>query len=486
MNETKTDVDDNGSILSGKTLLGVQEAKEKGLKVHTYELEEDEDLEPTGCFIRMFFGRNKRPQQKEKLALKFKLTSAGSKLVPHKVRSIIAARQHTNACKLYDDVLRLCTFGTLEELTKLFTRNRKAVATVQHKPYEFLLQLVSRNPNILKCVLAHCGALDLDATDAQGRTPLYHAASRGKEEVINILVASGANKEIADKYGMRPLHVAAKRGRFASVVALLAAKADVEAPGAQLNKPLHYAVEHTSGTEIIDRLLEAGADINATNLKLSTPLHAAIRFNRPSAQRLLMQRGADIEALSVRWETPVKYAVSHGKLDMLCNLIIAGADPEAVTSENKTALHSAAAHEDHKIVQVLLDAGCKVDPKSKTGSTPLYMAAQNGRIKNAQILVAAGADLEAKRKRRTPVDVARKNKNFGVVDLLEKARLGLTMPYEIDKNIGKASTLHPVPLHTHVEYFDGLTYVTEDHANDHTCTWEHWFEHYVVAAMDWH
>lgn len=435
--ESKTDVDDNRSILSGNTLLGVQEAKEKDLKVEVYEVGEEEDAEPTGCFFRMFFSRNKQqPKPEKKGTLKSRLVSASSKLVPKKVVSIVADRQRKRACKLHEEVLKLCTFGTVQELTKLLSRNRKAIETIEAQPYLFLQELASRSPEVLKCVLTYCRGLDINRAGQKARTHLWNAAYSGKEEAITTLIAAGANKEAADKDGLRPLHIAAKRGHLASVVALLAAKVDVEAPDASMNKPLHYAAEHVSGCEIIDKLLDAGADINATNTKLSTPLHKAIRLDRIPAQRLLMQRGADIEALRIRWETPVKYAVSHGRLDMLCNLIIAGADPDALTCENKTALHSAAAHEDHKIVQALLDAGCNINPKGKNGSTPLYMAAQNGRIKNAQVLACHGADLNAKRKGRAPIEVARRYKNFGVVEVLENARLGIPWK-EIEKDVGK-------------------------------------------------
>ncbi|TID20113.1 ankyrin repeat-containing protein [Venturia nashicola] len=460
MDEPETDVDDNRSILSGNTLVGVQEVKEKGLKVEVYEIGEEEETEPTGCFFRMLFGRIKQQtKQKEPMALKVKLVSASAKMVPKKVASVVAARQRKKACKLHEEILKLCALGTLEELAKLLSRSHKAIATIEAMPHCFLHQLASRSPEILRCVLAHCQSLDINTSDANGRTQLWHAALSGKEHSINTLIAAGANKEAADKEGLRPLHIAVRRAHLGAVIALLEARVDVEAPDAMMNKPLHYAVEHVGGCEIINKLLDDGADINATNTKLSTPLHKAIRLNRIPAQRLLMQRGADIEALRIRWETPVKYAVSHGRLDMLCNLIIAGANPDALTCENKAALHSAAAHEDHKILEVLLDAGCKIDPKTKSGSTPLYMAAQNGRIKNASILASQGADLDAKRKGRTPIEVARRYKNFGVVDVLEKARLGLPM--------------------------DGIEKDIEDHADNNSCSWEQWFEKYVVATMDW-
>ncbi|QDS76889.1 hypothetical protein FKW77_003843 [Venturia effusa] len=433
---SKTDVDDTRSILSGKTLLGVQEVKEKGYKAQVYEVEAEEEVEPTGCFLRTLLKwMAERAEQPGDVMLKSRMVSARSKLVPKKVVSIVAARQRRRVCKLHEQVLGLCTSGTAADLTKFLSRNRKAVATIEARPDDVLRESASRSSELLKCVLIHCRALNIDRTGRTGRTCLWNAAHDGNTEAINVLIESGANKELADEDGLRPLHIAVKKGHLDCVAALLTAKADIEAPDAKMNKPLHLAAEHISGCDIIDKLLDSGANINATNIKLSTPLHEAIRSGNILSQRLLMQRGADIEALRIRWETPVKYAVSYGQLDMLCTLITAGADPDALTCENKAALHSAAAHEDHKIVQVLLDAGCEIDPRGKNGSTPLYMAAQNGRIKNAQVLASQGADLHAKRKGRTPLDIARSYRNFGVLEVLEKVKSGLPMG-ELEKDLG--------------------------------------------------
>jgi ankyrin repeat protein len=487
MGDSKTDVDDRRSILSGNTLLGVPEAKEKGLPGHAWELDEADEAEPTGCFFRMFFRRNRQKNTDviAKHALKPYLASTSSKFVPKKIKAVIAARQHKKDCKLYDTVLSQCTYGTVEELTKLLTRDRKAVECIQHKPYKFLLATVTRSPEILKCLLANCMPLNLNASDENGRTVLYHAASQDQADIISILTMAGTNKEIADKDGMRALHIAAKEGRESSIAALITAGAEIEAPGPEMNKPLHYAVQHKTRFMVALRtLLAEGADINATNIKLSTPLHAAIRFNRTSAQQYLLDRGADIEAFRLRWETPIKYAVSHGNTEMLRSLLTAGANPDALTCENKTALHSAAANKDHSLVQLLLDAGCKIDPKGKNGSTPLYMAAQNGRIRNAQLLVAAGADLNAKRKGKTPLDTARKHRNLGVVEVLEKASLGL--PFEVDKIIGMLNcSSHIYSTMCFCMCLSQLMRASENHADDHICSWEDWFERYIVATMDW-
>lgn len=64
-------------------------------------------------------------------------------------------------------------------------------------------------------LLLKAGAL-VDAQDVNGNTPLARAvfASRGRGELIQLLIASGANKENKNNYGMSPLDLAKSIGNY--------------------------------------------------------------------------------------------------------------------------------------------------------------------------------------------------------------------------------------------------------------------------------
>ncbi|KAK3237557.1 hypothetical protein CYMTET_52372, partial [Cymbomonas tetramitiformis] len=59
-------------------------------------------------------------------------------------------------------------------------------------------------------------------------TPLYAAASNGQKEVVEALLAKGAQVDLADKEGMTPLYRAAYNGHKEVVEALLAKGAQVD------------------------------------------------------------------------------------------------------------------------------------------------------------------------------------------------------------------------------------------------------------------
>lgn len=102
-------------------------------------------------------------------------------------------------------------------------------------------------------------------------TPLHGAACYGHFEVVRYLVSNGAQKEVQDDDGLTPLHLAALRGRLEIVKYLIA-------EGAQVNKqckygttPLHKAAQH-GHFEVVKHLVEKGAQIDIQDNVGSTPL----------------------------------------------------------------------------------------------------------------------------------------------------------------------------------------------------------------------
>jgi ankyrin repeat protein len=68
-----------------------------------------------------------------------------------------------------------------------------------------------------------------------GKTALHLAAAEGKVEVVNTLLAAGADKDIQDKKGNTPLHEAAENGHYGVVKLLVAGGADIRATNEDFN-----------------------------------------------------------------------------------------------------------------------------------------------------------------------------------------------------------------------------------------------------------
>jgi len=107
------------------------------------------------------------------------------------------------------------------------------------------------------------------------------------------------------------LHMAASWG-YEEIVELLVAKgADVNARGSGWYRrtPLHYAV---FSEEVIALLIAGGADVNARDRKGRTPLHLAAQAGEAEAVRLLIAAGADINAEDDSEYTPLDRAETWG------------------------------------------------------------------------------------------------------------------------------------------------------------------------------
>jgi hypothetical protein len=121
--------------------------------------------------------------------------------------------------------------------------------------------------------------------------------------------------------GDSPLHLAAAGYRVEIVRLLLAAGADPNVAGKHRNStPLHYAADGYINSPMWDAqrqvktircLLEAGAEINAQDKNGATPLHRAVRTRCAAAVGWLLGAGADPMLKNNPGSTPFHLAVQN-------------------------------------------------------------------------------------------------------------------------------------------------------------------------------
>lgn len=141
---------------------------------------------------------------------------------------------------------------------------------------------------------------EVDRPDASGYTPLCAAVQRGLPDVVDVLLAHGADPDQRLSFGGEPLlHLAASAGDPAMVRVLLAHGAHPECADRSGNIALHWAADAATG----ELLLKAGhpTDVHARNASGQTPLHRACDT---ALIALLLRAGADPRVEDVNGRTP--------------------------------------------------------------------------------------------------------------------------------------------------------------------------------------
>jgi hypothetical protein len=186
--------------------------------------------------------------------------------------------------------------------------------------------------------------------------PMIKAAQEDNLEQVQDLLP-GMNVNLRDKRsGTTALEHAVKNGNRQMVQLLLAAGADVNTRD-EGGQTVLMMVNEDATTDLVWDLLNAGANVNQKDKEGNTPLIEAAGVNSIEVLRTLLDAGADITAKNEEGETPLMMAASAGLVNNVRALLLAGSDLNQRNGEDKSALSQAIENGHHAVIRLLRAQG---------------------------------------------------------------------------------------------------------------------------------
>jgi ankyrin repeat protein len=175
---------------------------------------------------------------------------------------------------------------------------------------DFIQAVLNSRPKEVESLLKR--GMDANAVDLKGQPVLHIAAREGNLEVVQALVAAGADIDKRNAFKETPIMLACLAGSMPIVSFLLSKDAQINQPGWT---PLLYAA--TNGrTDLVKLLLDNSAYIDSAAPNGTTPLMMAVRGGYIDTVRLLLDEGADPTLKNENGDTATSWAVSGKQTDM--------------------------------------------------------------------------------------------------------------------------------------------------------------------------
>lgn len=315
---------------------------------------------------------------------------------------VVALLESTYACSLNEsppNIIELllqysCQHGCISILNKVLKLGADPKQRMNPQGWSALHCACKHgHPLVIRELMSHLNASDVNKENEEGHTPLHLAAICGSEEAIMELgTFPGLQVNCLDKAGFTPLHYACCEGHKKAIKALIALGANLQTCSSKGWTALHSAAY--GGQEDIMNMLvnEYNCDPVALDQRHRLPLHiACTRGHVKLVQTLLQKYGYDINCKDNKGITPLHFASSYGHEALVIELVRnLKSELECCDLNGMSAAHYAAFYGHVGVLRVLRELGANMDARifaSANDNGLFHLAALNGHSSIIEFLV---------------------------------------------------------------------------------------------------
>ncbi|AJF97506.1 ankyrin repeat protein [Pandoravirus inopinatum] len=236
----------------------------------------------------------------------------------------------------------------------------------------------------------------IDFPFLKGCTALVDAIISQEPDMVDTLLDSGADVNLANRQGLAPLHAAALVDNGALIKRLVTMGAIVDQVDRLGNTAVHlaFAMARLNATAALSQLGASTTIANASGITAQdiarTPSLGDSDF---AAQYSAIVKEAEADIYLGVGRT-ILFDTVFGATDttFVQLLLNAGADPNSSTRIGVTPLHVAAFRDREDMARLLVKHGAQPSAVDARGNTPLHVACALGNMALASALVQLGAD----------------------------------------------------------------------------------------------
>lgn len=242
---------------------------------------------------------------------------------------------------------------------------------------------------------------NINAQDSLGYTSLHYAASNGHDDVIWLLLESGADAQIKTHQGQSAMDLAVANDKLRSVQLIKDARPDLAVtPSGSVVKE-EETVASQESEKVISQQQVSDADMKAMRIQqlaaqVQSPLHKAVLEGDLELVRKMLKDGSeDVDGFDNLGSTPLMYAAYIGHQEVAKLLLEYGADIDSQNEAGLSCLHIAVFGENKEMVRLLLESGVDVSLETIDEMNALEAAIMTQQDEIAKIIQEANPNLVA-------------------------------------------------------------------------------------------